>query len=791
MLHDIRYALRGFRLRPGFALAAVLVIALGIGASTAVFSVVDRVLFRALPYPHGDRLVTAGISAPIVPEEFLFGAHYLDFREHQAAFEAVSSWTGTGDCDLTDRDPLRLSCAKVESTFLATLGVAPILGRDFSRDDDRPGAQPVALLSYGFWRSRFGGNAEIEGKTISIDGQTTRVVGVLPATFELPTLAHADLLVPQLQDDAALRRNVSGRPMWIVARLKPEETASMAQAAIQPWFEHLLGSLPPPMRKEIRFAVRSVRERQVKDVRAASWVLMGAVAMVLLIACANVANLLLVRGVGRQREISIRMALGATRRDLLRLALVESLLVGFTGGAAGVALARLQLSSIANLAPEGILKLHDAVIDPRVLTFALMASTVAAILCGMTPVFSTSRTSWVRDGLLAAQIAFSLVLLTSAGFLLRTLWNLENSPDGMRAENVLTAAVSLSQQHYPDAAQELRFFEELEERMKSLPGITAAAVADSLPPVTPARSRPYMAMEAVRHPRTTEGFGGMVVWRAVTPDYFTALGIPIVRGRGFTEEDRAPGEHTMVLSEALARRMFPGEDPIGQRIRVSETFTVVGVARDVRNSASMNNDPEYYVARSRSAAEPLYSSFPTMLRRGGIVLRSSLVPRAAADMVRNLIVEIDPTLPVTVETMPQRVRKLSDRARFNFLLLGWFAAIGLVLAGVGVYGAMSFLVAQRTREIGVRIALGATKGNIARLVLSNAARWTAGGVAAGFLASLAAARLLTTLIYGVAYNDIWMLIGPSFLLCAIALAAAWLPALRAASVDPSIALRHD
>jgi putative ABC transport system permease protein len=789
MINDIRYALRGFRRNPLFALTAILVVALGIGATTAVFSVVDRILFRSLPYPHGDRLVTYGMFAPIVPEEFLFGADYLDFRQHQIVFETVTSWSGIADCDLTERNPVRLSCGRVESTFLSTLGIVPLIGRGFSSEDDRANSAPVALLSYGLWQSRFGGDPGIAAKTISLDGEPARVIGVLPAGFEMPTLARADLLVPQRVDDDMLRRAVTGRPMSVLARLKPGGTAEQAAAALQPQFLKAISALPAGARKQITLRVRSLRDRQIHDVRLASWVLLGSVLAVLLIACANVANLLLVRSAGRQREFATRLALGARQRRLIRQCLTESLVLGVAGGTAGVGIAYWLLRSIVSLAPESIPHLRDATLDGRVLAFTLGWSVLSGVLFGLAPAMQRPRRShMLRNTLVGAQIAFSLVLLTCASLLIRTLWNLENSPFGMRTENVLTAAVSLGQQRYPQPAQQLHFFEQLEERLNRLPGFSATAVADSLPPTTPARSRPYGAIQVEgRLPaRLAEGFGGLVVWRAVTQDYFSALGIPILRGRGFTEDDRRRGEHNIVLSQSLARRMFPNEDPLGKRIGAGDWCTIVGVAGDVANGG----DPEYYIARSHAADDGIYGN-PITLRRGSAVIRTSLSAQAAAEMIRAEIAAIEPTLPVTIETMPQRVYKLAERPRFNAILLGLFAGLGLVLAAVGLYGVISFLVAQRTREIGIRIALGATSGTVARLVLSYAARWTIGGAVVGLLASLGAARLLGSMLYGVSDRDPWAIGVPMVLLLSVALAAAWLPARRAASVDPCDALRHE
>ena len=374
LAQDLRYAARGFVRSPTFTVAAVLAIALGTGAGTAVFSVVDRILFRSLPYARSERLVSVGFVAPIIPQEFMLGTDYMEWRARQQPFTSLTSWAGMNDCDLTSTRPVRLACAQVEASFLPTLGVQPLLGRNFTRDEDRPNAPPVALLSYGLWMSRFAADRGIVGKTIPLDGHSATILGVLPPDFELPTLEHADVVVPQAMDEAAQHRPNTGRVLQSVARLKPGVTPEQAAAALQPLFQESLNFVPGPFRKEVKLRVRALRDRQIHDARLASWILLGAVLAVLLIACANVANLLLARAATRRRELAVRLALGATRGRLWRQTLTESLLLALAGGAAGCALAVLLLRIFVTIAPEGIPRLQQATVDLRVLLFTMAIS---------------------------------------------------------------------------------------------------------------------------------------------------------------------------------------------------------------------------------------------------------------------------------------------------------------------------------------------------------------------------------------------------------------------------------
>ncbi|MGH9594117.1 MAG: ABC transporter permease, partial [Bryobacteraceae bacterium] len=500
----------------------------------------------------------------------------------------------------------------------STLGVQPLMGRSFSAGEDRPGGASVAMISYGLWQSRFGGQHDALGKTILIDGRVWRIVGILPAAFEFPSLAQGDVFTPE-----ALNENVqhpeTGSFLRAIARLKPGVTVEQAARQMQPLFQNSLRWVPAGFRKEVSLRVRPLRDLQIHGARMASWVLFGAVLSVLLIACANVANLLLARAASRQRELAVRIALGAARFRVIRQALTESLLLGALGGIAGCALGYPLLRIFAAIAPAGIPRLAEASLDSRVLLFCFLASLACGLLFGLAPALQNPaaetlggwksvgvRRSLFRHTLAAAQLAVSLVLLTGAGLLLRSLWNLENAPLGMDSSHVVTAPVLLGGRRYGQPAQQAAFYNELQQRLEKIPG-AVVAISDTLPPHGGVRSTIYAAIDVEGRPRSQEGTGGMVPWRSVTPEYFRALHIPILRGRGFEETDRAGEATAVILSRKMERRMFPDGDALGKQIRPGRTGpwrTIVGIAGDVKNNGlNAPSDPEYYVIRPRLPSE--------------------------------------------------------------------------------------------------------------------------------------------------------------------------------------------
>ena len=803
LLQDLRFALRGLRNRPGFSLVAILTLALGIGSTTAVFSVVDRILFRSLPYPHDDRLVSFGDKAPFEANEFVLGPDYVDWKKAQTPFESVTSFIpGGADCDLTEKNPVRLKCALVESTFLPTFGIQPFLGRNFSSDEDRPNAPRVALITYGLWRSRFASDRELPGRAISLDGRPTTVVGVLPPQFEMPNLGHDDILIPAALDGSTDRGpNARQQILRAFARLKPGISIQQAAAAMEPLFQQSLNYVPPQFRREVSFRVRSLRDRQIQDARVASWVLLGAVLAVLLVACTNVANLLLARATSRTRELAVRTALGATRARLARQSLTESLLLGVLGGLAGCWIAQLLLRFFVSIAPDGIPRLEQATIDVRVLLFALAVSLVSGVLFGLasalrrpTPELLTGKENratsrgLLRQVLVTVQIAVSLILLAGAGLLLRSLWNLQTVALGMDTKSVITAGIDLVEYRYPDSAKQLAFFNQLEARLKQMPGITALALSDTLPPSGGSQATFLSSIEIPGHTKFSAGTGGMINFRFVTPAYYPALGIPILHGRGFHEEDRTSAERPVILSESLARKLFSnGEDPLGKSLRFgsqNEWRTIVGVAGDVKNNGlAAPADPEFYLPWKNEPAG--------YYRSAHLTVQSAINPQAVAQWIRSETATIDPTVPVTIEGMQTRIGKLAQRPRFTAVLLSLFAGMGVVLAGIGIYGVVGFLVAQQTREIGIRMALGASPQSVLKLILSNMLRWTVAGAALGLLGAWFCSRLLESLLFDVRAHDPFLLFSALFLLLAAAFLAAWIPARRAMRVDPVVALRYE
>jgi len=802
---DLRYGLRMLRKSPAFTIIAVLTLALGIGATTAVFSVVDRILFRSLPYPHSDRLVTFGYIAPIEPLEFILPPDFADWTKDSAAFASTASYDYIQDCDITQAPAERVACVHVSASFLPTLEIQPLLGRNFTPAEDTANAPKVALLFYGRWKRRLGGDPHIAGKTISLDGQLTTILGVLPRNFELPTLGRADLLVPEAFPAAAFVHDNS-RPMPILrafARLKPGVTIEQAKAASQPSFQASLKWVPPGFRAEVSLSVRSLRDRQIEGARLASWVLFGAVLAVLLIACANVANLLLARSSARQREFAIRAALGAGPARLFSQTLAESVTLALAGGALGCGLAYALLKTFVAISPQGILHLDNATLDLRVLLFTLVMSIVCGIVFGFAfkrlfvlnealygRANPTLSRAFFRRALVSAQIAISFMLLAGAGLLIRSLDNLERVPLGMNASGVITATIALNPHFYSDMSRRQNFFEQIEQRLHQLPGVSAFAISDTLPPSGPEEASIYANIEVPGRPHTPQGTGGMVGYRTVTPGYFSTLGIPILRGRGFTETDRAPDVSVTILGSLLAKRLFPDGNTLGKQVRFepnSPWCTVVGIAENVKyvegSGLVVPAESEYYLPQQRAAhyIDP----------QQRIILRTSLNPAAVASWMRQTVTSVDPTVPVTIDSMSQRVRQLEARPRFNAALLGIFATMGILLAALGTYGVLAFLVALRTREIGICVALGAQRSDVMKLILAQGAKLSLAGLSIGMAGAFVVTRSMTALLFEVKPVDPAIFSGVAIFLILVALGACYIPARRATRVDPIVALKYE
>ncbi len=804
VLQDARYALRGFRRNPVFSISVVATLALGIGATTAVFSVVDRVLFRPLPYQDPDRIVSLGMVHSLEHEEFLMGRSYLEWKDNQKPFSAVAGQsTGTHPCDLVENNPAQLNCISFQAGFLPLLGISPLVGRNFLAEEDRPNGPPVVMISYALWKGHFGGDPHILDRGIDIDGKTVRIVGVLPASFQFPTLESADVVFPMALDPA-IQQTVNGgfgNPMRAFARLKPGVSLAGAYAQMQPLFEEDLKWLPPAAKNEMRLSIRSLRDRETQDVQSVAWILLGFVLAVLLIACANVASLMMARGASRGRELVVRSALGASRGRLMRQALTEALLLACGGAIAGLGIARGLLAVFIGLAPTGIPFLMEAHLDLRIAAFAVMLSFACGALVGLA--FALQRPgsanlnaktaisrshAFLRRCLVTLQIAVSLVLLSGAALLLRSFTKIEQQNLGMQTGGVLTVKVALPWFRYNSSQKAMDFYLNLESALRRLPGIRAVGMADSIPPGGWQGDFRYADLQVQGRPRTAPGTGGTVVGRRVTPDYFRALSIPIFHGRNFSELERTGTEPEVILSRLLASRLFPDEDPVGKRMqgtRDSAGATVVGVADNVKNSGLTEQDlPEIYSLR-RSVSDDW----------GGnrvILLVDSVLPGGSIEpWVRAQISSLDRTVPVEMEPLNQTVSTLADRPRFETALLGFFAFTGLMLAVVGLYGLLAFMTSQRTQEIGVRMALGATRGIILRLIASDGLRMVVAGGALGLGAAVATSRMLKSLLFQTSAYDPVTFIGVPVLLGVVALIAILIPASSGMRVEPSVALRNE
>lgn len=811
LVQDIRYALRGFRRNPAFTITALVTLALGIGATTAVFSVVDRILFRSLPYAQDDRLVSFGLAQSLEKQEFTLGGFFFDWRDNQKPFSTVTFERGADGCNLTENHPLQLNCASVAGNFLSTLGVQLELGRNFLPEEDVPNGPKVAILSDGLWLSRFNRDPGVLGRNLEVDDHAYRIVGVLPRNFEMPRLQPADIVLPAQVDRAEQNKANAGIgvPLWAIARLKPGVSVTEAKAEMEPLFQHTLQWIPPQIRNDFHLQVRSVRDRQMQGAYAAAWVLFAAVLAVLLIACANVASLLSARRAARERELAVRSALGASRTRLLRQMLTEGFLISFAGAITGWGLAVFLLHVFVAMAPAGIPFLSQAAIDHRIAAFALAITLGCAFLFGIMPAWEKPQASALtarghasgthprmRRVLVTAQIAVSLVLLVGASLLLKSFRNLEEQNLGMQTRNALAVQIPVTWGRYPTQQAYVDFYLRVETMLRSIPGITAVGISDSLPPDGNSWHDGQRIADIFVHgkPAAAPGTSGNVVLRKVTPDYFRVLGIPILLGRGFSEQERKSRGGSIILSQLLAARLFPGQNPIGQHIQFGtylprfaldkQVYTVVGVAANVKNAGlTGQDDPEYYLLRS---------NLPNDWNRHTVLeLETTLPLSVVSSWIRSRVAGIDPTVPVEMQPISEEVRRLADRPRFETALLSFFAFTGLVMAVIGLYGVLAFLAAQRTQEIGIRMALGASRGNILRLIAAESARLISIGAVLGLAGSLTCAQWLRSLLFHVGPRDPWSLVAVTLLLVLVALTATIAPARSAMKVDPMEALRTE
>ncbi|MBZ5584555.1 MAG: ADOP family duplicated permease [Acidobacteriia bacterium] len=779
---ELRFALRSLRRAPAFTAAAVLALTLGIGAASAVFSVVDRILFRGLPYAGGGRLAAVGVRAPLADGAFLLGGDYAEWKEERSALEGLTATGNVFDCDITENNPVRLSCAGVAWTFLPLFGVEPAAGRNFRPEEDRPKAAKTVILSHALWRGRYGGDPRIAGRGVQLNGEPATIVGVLPASFEFPTLARVDLLIALQLDEAVERERKAVSMVSAYGRLKPGVTAVQAKTALEPFFRNFLTTITPSFRKEVRLDPLVVAT--------------GGLARTLLIAWTNIANLWLARAASREHETAIRAALGAGRARLMAHHAAELAIVAAAGWLGGMAVAGGLMAIFRKTAPQGIVGIRQASLDPRILLFSAVVLTISVLAFSLLPSGSPaaesgarvtgSRRMRLRNALVTAQLAISVFLAASAGLLIHSVRELSGIRFGVRTDGAVTASAVLGKPKYRGATDRHGFIERLEAGLRRLPGATDVAIADELPPLAAGIGIMYGGISVDGQAPSAQGPGGTVTARRVTPDYFRALGIPILRGRPFTPADMDSTERAMILSDRLARRLFANQDPVGHQVKFAgpaRPYTVVGVAANVKNAGLTAEDaPEAYWPDAGPESNGRFVS---------AVVRSTAQPGLIARLMADEIRAIDPTLPATIGPFDDRIARLNERPRFNAALLSLFAAIGLLLAALGVYGVLAFLVSQRVREIGVRMALGATRGRIAAWVLSYAMGWAAAGLALGAAGAFAAARQFRSLLYGVTPGAPWTFGAALAVLAAVSGLAAYLPARRAATLDPAVTLRHE
>ncbi len=795
---DLRYGARMLLKRPGFAALAALTLAVGIGANTAIFSVVNTVLLRPLPYSDPDRLMLIReTKLPQFPEFAIAPGNFLDWQSQQETFDRFEAFrgfyynlTGTGA-------PERLRASRVTAGLFPTLGVQPALGRDFLAEEDRPGSDAVVIISHGLWQRRFGGDANIVGQPLQLNGRSYQVIGVMPESLRFLD-RNAELWTPIAFTDQE-RQNHGGHYISAIARLKPGVTPEQAQTNLATIAARLEQQYPDT---NAGWGIKLIPlfEAAVGEMRPTLWVLLGAVALVLLIACANVANLLLARASSRHKEIAIRSALGASRRRLVRQLLTESLLLALVGGAVGVLLAYWGLDLLLSLAPENLPRMRDVSLDARALGYTFAVTLLTGVIFGLAPALQSSnpdlnetlkeggrgstggRRQRVRSLLVVTEVALALVLLAGAGLMLKSFWRLQQVDPGFNAENALVVNVNLPPSKYADAQQQAAFFRQLLERTATLPGVQAVGATQSMPIINDF----ILGLVIEGRPPAAPGDEPSTNYYAISPDYFRAMGIPLIRGRAFTERDTTGAPRVAIVNETFARRFFPDEDPIGKRIHVTngpETFReIVGIVGDVRHYGLEREAPA-------QAYEPyLQQPFAGM----SIVVRTAADPANLSAAMRQEVFALDKDQPVaSVRTLEEILAESVAQRRFSMFLLGLFGGIALLLASVGIFGVMNYTVAQRTHEIGIRLALGAQRRDILRLVVGQGMGLALIGVALGLVAAFAGTRVMASMLYGVSATDPLTFTGVALLLAVVAFLACYLPARRATKVDPMIALRYE
>lgn len=813
-VQDLRFGARMLRKNPGFSAIAILTLALGIGANAAIFSVVNAVLLRPLPYPSPDRIVAIDGASPIafMIQGSNFKQMWASWADNMSTIDRLAGYS-SGDVNLSasGADSERVPAAEVSRNFFDIFGISPIAGRTLLASEDVSGHPAVAVISASLC-SRLGNPNDVIGKILIVSGKPTQVVGVMPFGFEFPE--KTQVWVPMAWSSGEHVIVTQAFTLDVIGRLKagahPVQSSEELMAIEARAHGELQKSNPGMRLAPVRnVSVISLHDRLVGSSKPALLLLLGAVGFVLLIACADVANLLLARAVQRQREIALRAALGATRMRLIRQGLTESVLLSSIGGLCGLALAYWSLYAIRRFIPSGMLFVQNVSLDRHVLIFLTGVSIVSGLIFGLFPVLhalrvdlneplkesgssSPARHSFLgrtRNLLAISEIAMALVLLTGAGLLVKSFWRLTNVDTGFHPESVLTAKIALPFNVYQNDNQRVAFYDQTLQRISALPGITAASYISNLP-FGKARGmgfRVKLEQETAAHlAKSDDNFASFF---QATPNYFRVMGIPLLAGRTFTDGDRAGSPTTVIINNSIAQMFWPGENPIGRRISLPGNSgdpprwaEIVGIVGDSKHlSLAEDFSPEYYIPVLQTAPNSAF-----------LAVRISGDPGGTASAIRHSVAQVDSTLPLsTFVSMSDRISESVAEPRFRTLLLGIFAGLALILAAAGIYGVMSYSVAQRTREIGIRVAMGARRGDILSLVLGHSLKLTFVGIAIGLGASWGLTRLLASTLYNVAPHDFFTLASVSILLAAVALFASYIPARRAMRVDPLVALRYE